>query len=288
MPKHVQTKTEIRETLDRYGIRPRKRHGQHFLIDGNLMRRLAESAELCRDDVVLEVGAGTGGLTDLLVELAGRVIAVEIDPNMQMILRERFAGRDHFQLVAGDALAGKHNISPEVASAVRAATQQSNRFKLVANLPYNAATPLLANLLTGEPPPSLLAFTVQKEVADRFTAASGTKDYGPLSVLFQVTCDIRQIAQAPPAAFWPAPRVASAMLRCARQAAPAAAGGSLKDLMELVHAGFAYRRKTLRYNLRKHLAAEALARAETEFNLDQRAEDLSVRDWIALAQSVSA
>lgn len=283
---HVQTKTEIREVLDRHGIRPRKRHGQHFLIDGNLMRRLAESAELSREDAVLEIGPGTGGLTDLLLESAGRVMAVEIDPAMQAILRERFGQHGRFQLIAGDALAGKHHLAPGVVLAMEAAAKDGVRLKLVANLPYHAATPALANLLVCPTPPDLLVFTVQKEVADRFTARAGSKDYGPLSVLFQVACEVRQIAVVPPTAFWPVPDVESAMLRCQRRSESAGQRSTLAELMVLVHGAFAYRRKTLRQNLRRSLGPEELARAEAEFDLDRRAEELSVAEWVALTDSI--
>ena len=107
---HVQTKREIEELLGRFGLRPRKRFGQHFLIDGNLMRRLVESAELRPQDVVLEVGAGTGGLTDLLANRAGRVICVEIDTDLFSILAERFGDCANVQLICGDVLEQKHRL----------------------------------------------------------------------------------------------------------------------------------------------------------------------------------
>ena len=283
MTEHVQTKTEIKALLGRFGVRPRKRLGQHFLIDGNLMRRLAASAELRGDDTVLEIGAGTGGLTDLLVARAKRVIAVEIDSAMQRILRERFAGESRFELIAGDALANRNRLADELLAALQALGPADRRhLKLVANLPYGVASPVLVNLLLCDTPPVLYSFTVQKEVADRFMASPRTKDYGPLSILFQALCDIRHLAAVPPSGFWPQPQVASTMLRIAPSARPLYEGGAPARFMERARAGFASRRKTLRFNLRKQLGPELTTELEQHLDLDRRAEELSVAEWVSL------
>ena len=283
MTKHVQTKTEIKALLDRFGVRPRKRLGQHFLIDGNLMRQLAASAELHGDDTVLEIGPGTGGLTDLLIAGAKRVIAVEMDPAMQAILRERFAGQSGFELIATDALANRNRLADEVLAALRAlGPADRRRLKLVANLPYRIASPALVNLLLRDSPPVLYCFTVQKEVADRLAASPRTKDYGPLSILFQALCDIRHVAAVPPSGFWPEPQVASTMLRITPSARPLYEGESPARFMRRVRGGFASRRKTLRSNLRRHVGPEVTAELEQHLDLDRRAEELCVAEWVSL------
>ncbi len=288
MTEHVQTKTEIKAALDRFQARPRKRLGQHFLIDGNLMRRLAASADLGDDDTVLEIGAGTGGLTDLLVARARCVLAVEVDPAMQAILRERFASTTNFALIVADVLSGKNRLGDEVRRALEALSPaERTHFKLVANLPYQVATPTLVNLLLSDTPPVLYCFTVQKEVADRFLASPRTKDYGPLSILFQALCEVRPLAVVPPSAFWPAPQVASTMLRITPAVKPRYDGTSPRRFMELVRAGFAARRKTLRFNLRRYLGAEATAELERHNDLHRRAEELSVAEWVALDAHVT-
>ena len=283
MVEHVQTKTEIQALLDRLGAAPRKRYGQHFLIDGNLMRRLAASAELGPEDVALEIGAGTGGLTDLLVASAGRVLAVEVDAAMQNILRERFAAAPNFQLIAADVLANRNHLADELLAVLRnLSAAQRSRLKLVANLPYQVACPALVNLLVGTVRPVCYCFTVQKEVADRFVADPRTKDYGPLSILFQALCDIDEVAAVPASAFWPRPLVVSSMLRLRPVARPAYAGASPARFMEFVRAGFAFRRKTLRANLGRQLGAEEAAQLDRDFDLGRRAEELSVAEWVAL------
>jgi 16S rRNA (adenine1518-N6/adenine1519-N6)-dimethyltransferase len=283
MMQHVQTQTEIKALLRRYGARPRKRLGQHFLIDGNLMRRLAAAAEIGAEDVILEVGAGTGGLTDLLAAAAGRVIAVEADRALQAILRDRFAGAGHVTLLGEDVLATRNRLSATLTRELGGLDARARgRLKLVANLPYGVASPVLVNLLLSDAPPVLYGFTVQKEVADRFLASPGTKAYGPLTILFQALCDVRPLANVPPSAFWPPPRVHSTMLRIIPAAEPRYAGQDAAGFMGRVRAGFVARRKTLRFNLRKQLGAECADQAGQIVDLDRRAEQLDVDEWVAV------
>lgn len=146
MPARVQTKSEVKATLDSLGIRPQRRFGQHFLIDGNLMRGLVRGAEIAAEDAVLEVGAGTGGLTDLLADSAAQVVSVEIDRALAEHLRRRFADRSKVRVLEGDALRNKNRLSDALTEAVRELSRQaSGRCMLVANLPYNIATPLILN-----------------------------------------------------------------------------------------------------------------------------------------------
>ncbi|MHC4235389.1 MAG: 16S rRNA (adenine(1518)-N(6)/adenine(1519)-N(6))-dimethyltransferase RsmA, partial [Planctomycetota bacterium] len=272
MTQHVQTKTEIREILDSLGVGPQKRLGQHFLIDGNLMRRLAAAAEIGSGDAVLEVGAGTGGLTDLLAATAGRVLAVELDRALARFLRKRFSDRPDVRIIATDVLANKNRIAPQVADALsELSNMTSGRLALVANLPYNVATPLVANLLQELPAVTRMCFTVQRDVAERIQAAPRSKAYGPLSIALQAVARIRRIARVPASAFWPAPKVDSTMLRLDVEPRPPLDDAELLGrFIRFVRRAFFHRRKTLKFNLSRCLSEAALAKAADLFNLTRR------------------
>lgn len=284
MTDHVQTKREVEATLAAAGLRPDRRLGQHFLIDGNLMRKLAEHAEIDPGDTVLEVGGGTGGLTDILQSRAGRVIVVEVSRSLAPILTDRYADASNVQVLHCDVLAGKHHLASQVISALVAAAPPSGRYLLVANLPYHVATPLIMNLLATEPRIDRFCFTIQKEVADRLTAQAPSREFGPLAIACQTVCSVQKIATIPPPAFWPAPKVSSSMMRMDRRRHAFEAPGCLQGFIDLLHAAFAHRRKTLRYNLSRFLADELLAAAAAEADLSQRAEQIPLDDWIILGK----
>jgi len=234
----AQTKHQIQELLAQAGLEPRYRFGQNFMIDGNLCRLVADAGNISPDDRVIEVGPGTGTLTEELLARGGRVIAIEIDRGLAALLRERLAGNDRFQLIEGDALAGKHAINADLLGEIRA---WKGPVKLVSNLPYNIASPLIIeSLIAGV---SLLAFTVQKEVADRLRAAAGSDAYGPLSVMAQLLSDVELLRTMPPQAFWPMPRIDSALVRMTRRDR---LGEKADSFSRWVHALFSSRRKTLK------------------------------------------
>ncbi len=210
----AQSKHEIEALLAEAGSHPRHRFGQNFMIDQNLVRLVADAGGLTRDDLAIEVGPGTGTLTDELVARAGSVLAVEIDRDLAALLRRRFEGTASFALIEGDALAGKHGLNADLAARVAEARAAGRAAKLVANLPYNIASPLVIELLIAGA--GLLAFTVQKEVGDRFRAGAGTDDYGPLSVMAQRLSRVEVLRTLPPQAFWPAPKIESALVRLTR------------------------------------------------------------------------
>ena len=241
---HPPTQTEIRALLAAAGLRPQKRHGQHFLVDGNLMRRLVEEADLRPADTVLEVGAGLGNLTQLLVERAGWVVAVEIDAAIADLARRRLADAANLDLLVTDILADKHHIAPAVLETVAKRRQAcGGPWKLVANLPYAAATPLMAELVQADPPPERLIFTVQEEVAARLAAKPGTRAYGPVGVLVQAVADVEILRRLPPSIFWPKPKVYSAMVRIRPSAERR---GRIKDMAafrKIVEGLFGHRRK---------------------------------------------
>lgn len=237
----AQTRREIEQTLASVGSSPRHRFGQNFMIDANLVRLIAESGEIKPGDTVVEVGPGTGTLTEELTTRASRVVAVEIDRDLASALRARFASNPRFELIEGDALEGKHALHPLLAERLRSA---GGPVKLVANLPYNIASPLIVELLIEGV--ELLAFTVQKEVADRIRAAAGSDDYGGLSVVCQTLAEVEVLRTIPPEVFWPRPRIDSALVRLRRRSSIDVDARAFGLFVQKL---FSFRRKTLRRGL---------------------------------------
>ena len=283
---HVQTKREVEGLLHAAGVRPRKRFGQHFLIDGNLMRRLVTCAELDRDDLVLEVGAGTGGLTDLLIRHVRQVVVVEVDRALIAILEERFAGVDGVTLVQGDVLERKHAILGEVVEAISDFDcGAGGNVKLVANLPYQVATPLVINLLVDHPHVRRLCFTVQAEVGERITARPGTKAFGPISILAQSLCHVDVIRRIPPAAFWPRPAVDSMMLRLDVKESPPLDHAASNAFAAFVRGVFDHRRKTLRAALGYVVSDDVREHLCQHLDATRRPESFSVEEWLTIFQT---
>ena len=238
----AQTKKEIQALLADLGTEPRHRFGQNFMIDQNLVRLVADAGQIGPNDLVIEVGPGTGTLTEELLARASQVVAVEIDRNLVGLLRTRFADNPKFELIEGDALASKHQLNADLLSRLAPARRAGlSSVKLVANLPYNIASPLIIELLIAGI--DLLAFTVQREVAQRLKAQAGTDDYGALSVMSQLLSRVEVLRTLPPQAFWPAPRIESALVRMTRDDR---LGDSAAGFSRFVQQLFSARRKTLR------------------------------------------
>lgn len=276
--------------LDAAGLRPLRQHGQHFLIDGNLLRKLVDASGVTHRDVVLEVGPGTGTLTDYLVEQAGHVVAVEIDRGLHEICRNRFAAAGNLTLIHGDILANKSTIDAGVLDALtKRHAELHGRIMLMANLPYQVATPLLVDLLMGELTVSPMCFTVQAEVADRLTASPGNKDYGPVSVFVQAMARAERIARVPPSAFWPEPQVDSAMLRIDLREEGKLSPPVRERLSTVVHHCFNHRRKMLSWTLNRVLPDEHyyLVESDGRWDLSQRPEQLSVEQWVQMAEMIA-
>jgi 16S rRNA (adenine1518-N6/adenine1519-N6)-dimethyltransferase len=255
------------------------------LIDRNLMRKLIEAAELDGDDCVLEVGAGTGSLTGWLARMVGRVIAVEIDPKLADIAERHLGEVGNVMLIRADVLEGKSTVSGEVAAALRAASPGvGGHQKLVANLPYDIATPLVMTLLLGDLPLGRFCFTVQAEVAARFLARPNTAEYGPVAVITQVLATSRLICKVPARAFWPVPKVESAMIRLDRRSSPDVCGREARAFAEFVRSFFRHRRKTLLGVARRQGLAARLSEVIGGIGLpaESRPEDLSVGQWVDL------
>ena len=242
----MQTKHQIQHLLTSAGVRPNKRFGQHFLIDLNLMRLLIDSANIDNNDVVLEVGCGTGSLTSELIERAGFVVAVELDRTLAEIANNNLGNVNNIELINVDILENKHTLSHEVVSALESAHQKYNgRILLVANLPYNVASPTIMNLQIGKLVVNEMYITVQKEVADRVTASPGSHDYSILSILLNAVGDARIIRILRPSVFWPQPQVDSAMVGFVRRQEKLNRIKNMDLFVEIVNLFMSHRRKTL-------------------------------------------
>ncbi|MEX2170952.1 MAG: 16S rRNA (adenine(1518)-N(6)/adenine(1519)-N(6))-dimethyltransferase RsmA [Pirellulales bacterium] len=291
-----QTKTFLMQRFREIGLEPASRHGQNFLIDLNLVELLVASAELGEHDVVLEVGTGTGSLTAMMAERAAAVVTVEIDAHLFELASEELLRFDNVTMLRFDALKNKNLFDPRVMEAVGAALSAApgRRLKLVANLPYNIATPVLSNLLLTEHVPHLMVATIQKELADRIVAQPWTKDYGALSVWMQSQCAAEIVRVMPPSVFWPMPKVNSAIVKLVIDPKKRAAIPDLEYFHQFIRAIFFHRRKYLRANvlsaLKQHLSKEQVDAilAEMNFQTDTRTEQLDVPTLLALTERVRA
>jgi len=286
----MQTKRQIQELLASAGVRPNKRLGQHFLIDLNLMRLLVDSANINDNDVVLEVGCGTGSLTGELVEKAGFVIAVELDRTLAGLAKSSLANAENLELINVDVLKNKNTLSHTVVSALESAREKYNgRVLLVANLPYNVASPTMLNLIKGPAAADAMYVTVQKEVAGRMTAEPGCGDYGTLSIFLSVAGDIKTIRVLRPTVFWPQPKVDSAMIGFVRKEEKYRRIEDMDLFGETVNLFMGHRRKTLTACSR--LARGRLAKINNWPVIFERCgvvptsrpEQLSGEDYIAIA-----
>ncbi len=277
----AQTKTQIQAMLSQAGMQPRYRFGQNFMIDQNLVRVIADAGMVQPGDRVLEVGPGTGTLTDELLSRGVHVTAVEIDRDLAAMLREHFAENPQFTLIEGDALAGKHALCPEILQWMTAAKQSAQPTRLVANLPYNIASPLVIELLIAGI--DTLAFTVQKEVADRLRAPAGSEDYGPLSVMAQMLSTVEMLRTLPPQAFWPMPKIDSALVRMIRVDR---LGNRAMQFGTFVHQVFSSRRKTLRRGLTQAGYNAAIMLEKTGIKPELRPEMLTPEQLMQLFDAI--
>ncbi len=245
---HNQTLSYLMRRFEEAGIHPKTRHGQNFLIDLNLLRLLVDAAQLGPQDVVLEVGTGTASLTVQMAPLVAAVISVEIDHQMHQLASESLIDASNVRLMRLDALKNKNRLRPELLEAVREelAVDPGRRFKLVANLPFNVATPVISNLLLTDVVPHSMTVTIQKELADRMMARPGTKDYSALSIWIQSQCQVELVRLLPPTAFWPRPKVTSAIIHIRYDPALRERIPDLRFFHDFTRAMFFHRRKFLR------------------------------------------
>jgi 16S rRNA (adenine1518-N6/adenine1519-N6)-dimethyltransferase len=288
-----QTLSYLRKLFDEYGIQPKSKLGQCFLIDLNLLDLLMRVAELTTDDFVLEVGSGTGSLTTRLAEDAGAVLSVELDPAFHALTKEILEGRPNACLVHADILKSKNQLNPGVLQMAQewSARFRCTRSKLVANLPYVVATPVISNLLLSEIPIERMVVTVQWEIAQRLIAAPGTKDYGALTVLVRSLADVELIRKLGPGVFWPRPKVDSAIVVVRPSIAKRASVGDVHRLRHFLRDLYAHRRKNLRGALaglpsgqRDKKEVDVLL-ARLGFDGRVRSEDLSIEQHLQLCDA---
>lgn len=243
-----QTRSHLTRLFARHGIHPRHDLGQNFLIDLNIIDFIVAQAELESRDVVLEIGPGTGSMTTFLAERASDVVSVEIDPNMYRLAQETTARCPNVALLNVDALESKSTFAPEVLQAVeeKLGAADERRLKLVANLPYNVATPVVANLAATELPWERMVVTIQLELGQRMAATPGTADYSALSVWLQAQGTVEILKTLRPTVFWPRPKVNSAVVRIRPDPARRDIIDDRPFFLEFVRRVFQQRRKHLR------------------------------------------
>jgi len=272
----VHNRASIDDLLHRHHLAPRRELGQNFVADANTVRRIARLAGITANDHVVEIGAGLGSLTLALAETGARVRAVEVDRGVVPVLREVVAGCPSVDVVEGDAT----RLDWETVLAGH------DRWVLVANLPYNVATPLVCDLLDGVPAIERMLVMVQKEVAERFAARPRTPAYGAVSVKVAYWAEAEVVGRVPPTVFLPRPKVDSALVAIRRRPVPAVDPAEVPAalLFDLVRAGFSQRRKMLRRSLAGRVELDDFTVAGVR--PEQRAEELDVVAWGRLAAAV--
>jgi len=289
-----QTVSYLLRRFEEVGLQPDKRRGQNFLIDLNLLRLLADSAQLGPRDVVLEVGTGTGSLTAIMASRAAEVVSVEVDAHLHQMASEELDAADNVTLLCQDALKNKNTLHPKVMEAVQSslANGPGRQLKLAANLPYSIATPIISNLLRTPVTPVTMTVTIQKELADRIVAAPRSKHYGALSIWVQSQCDASIVRVMPPSVFWPRPKVDSAILHVVLDPVRRARIADRDFFHTFVRSMFFHRRKFLRSELlsatKKQLEkpdVDAIM-AELELGPQSRAEEQTVETMLALSNAV--
>ena len=266
-----------RHILKAFDLRASKKLGQNFLIDSGVVKKIVDAAEISDGDEVLEIGPGIGTLTQGLLEAGAKVTAVELDKKLPAVLAETLAGYENFKLIQGDILkVDVEKIMPP-------------NFKVVANLPYYITTQILLTLLEKKLPVTKIVTMVQKEVAERMTAAPNSKIYGAMTVAVQFRADVKIAFEVPPTAFLPRPEVTSAVVVCDVRESPFKVADE-NYFIKVVRAAFGQRRKTLinsligaGFNREKILSALEVANISSKL----RAENLSIEDFVNLSNSLN-
>ena len=270
---------KTKELVQKYNFRFSKSLGQNFLIDDSVPRDIVNGADVCEDDLVIEIGPGVGTLTVQLLKRAKRVVAIELDSSLIPILTAELGDNPKFRLIQNDALKVDFN---EIIG-------DEKSVKLVANLPYYVTTPIIVNLLKGGYNFKSLTIMIQKEVAERMNAEPNCKDYGALSILVQYYCNTKIVRKVPPSCFIPRPKVDSIVIRLERLEEPSVKVKNEKLFFEIVRHAFNMRRKTL-WNATKNvkLPKELMEKAYEEAGIDpkRRGETLSLAEFGALSDAI--
>lgn len=307
-----QTRTHLLELFEQHGFHPRTDLGQNFLIDLNLVEYIARQAELKPRDVVLEIGCGTGGLTTFLARKAGHVVSVDVDEKMIALARSVTQGYDNITLLHIDALKNKNRFSPELLAVLKeklsgqppadsgrqdsgpppSAFRPPPSLKLVSNLPYNIATPVVSNLVASDLPWERMVVTIQWELALRMAAEPQTSQYGALSVWLQSQCFVKILKKLPPAVFWPRPKVESAIVLIRPNPAGKEQIADRPFFQDFLRRLFHQRRKLARSVLcgmyRKQLPKSEIDAILSELDFDPglRAEQMDVPQLVRLANQL--
>ena len=291
-----QTRSHLMVLFERHGLNPRHALGQNFLIDLNLVEYIANKAELGPNDVVLEVGSGTGGLTTFLAQKAGSVISVEVDKKMFKLVSETTQAYDNVILLNTDALKNKNRYLPVVLDTIEQelAKNPERRLKLVANLPYSVATPIISNLVATELPWIRIVVTIQLELAQRMIARPGRSTYGALSVWLQSQCQVEILKKMGRKVFWPRPKVNSAIVKVVPKPSLRKRIANREFYHDYLRRLFHHRRKLLRSvsvgMYRKQIeksAMDEILKAQ-KLKSTARAEEVTVRQHIELGNRIYA
>lgn len=281
------TPTATAAVLNKYDFVFRKKYGQNFLVDMNMLEKIVDCAQLSKEDCVLEIGPGIGTMTQYLAERAGKVIVVEIDGDLIPILKDTLGAYDNVTIIHQDIL--KIDLHQLVEEHI-AGKQKYKSFKVVANLPYYITTPIIMNLLEKKIPLDNITIMVQKEVAERMQVGPGTKDYGALSLAVQYYAKPEVMVNVPPECFMPRPKVASAVIRLTLYSEPPIRVSDPEYMFRLIRASFNQRRKTLANGLSNdsglHLTREAVTDALKQMGLSEtiRGEVLTLEQFGELAE----
>jgi len=288
-----QTQSYLRDLFQCNRLHPKNKLGQNFLIDLNLVDFIVHSADLTRADLALEIGSGTGSLTAKLAEAAGSVLSVEIDPAFHALAIESAHGHDNVRLLNVDALKNKNQMNPDVLANLEELKEKyrPQRVKLVANLPYAVATPVITNLLIAHVPLERMVVTVQWEIAQKLIARPSTKDYGALAVLVQSLANVEILRRLPPTVFWPRPQVESGIVRIHPNAEKRQQIADVQRFRFFLRDLYSHRRKNLRGGLisvtgHQHEKAIVDAKlAELGYTGTERAEQLSIEQHLQLCEA---
>lgn len=267
----------MRQILDREGLRLTRSLGQNFLHDTHQLQRVVAAARLQAGDQILEIGPGLGALTDWLIPEPVEVLAIEVDRRLFDLLKERLAHAKNLTLLLADAL-----------EYLRAEPRDWERWKLVSNLPYSVASPILVELALNPKGPRQMTVTLQWEVARRLMAAPGNPDYGVLTLLVQLDYQVRDWFKIPAGCFFPVPGVDSACITLQRRSAPLLQGTERQDFVKWVKQGFSQRRKMLRKLLKEVTEQVRVEQALSTLGLPStiRGEALSLEQWVALTRQL--
>ncbi len=299
------TKSMLKVLFEERGIRIKKQWGQNFLIDQNLLQFIVKTAELSRNDVVLEIGAGTGSLTRLLAQEAGHVFAVEVDRKLFEILEETLKDFNNVTLINRDILKSKHHIQPEIVEAISDHVSTANSstedscVKVIANLPYYISTPVIIDLLQEILPIKTMILMLQRDTTDRIMAHPGTKDYGVLSIMTRLFAEVKVLKKLSPQVFWPAPQVDSAIVKMTvNRHTYVDTIRDYRGFQDVVRSIYSSRRKTLSNSLLSLCSSHGIKKGETRQDLmailgrvgirpDSRGEELETEMLIELSNEIS-